>query len=80
MTLKMLHFDDKTLISNYRLPCNRYWNQHYRDQQKRHGALPVVVQVTNALCFFAKGDFQSEVAFVYLISVGCLVTDLRVDC
>ncbi len=104
----VLHFDDKTFISNYRLPHvmgwenaiyefpensglptyrlphNRNCNQHYWDQQKRHGALLVVVQVTNALRFFAKSDFQSEVAFVYLISswrsAGCLVTDLRVDC
>ncbi|CAL8361431.1 unnamed protein product [Arctogadus glacialis] len=29
---------------------------------RRHGALPVVVQLTNALRLFAKGDFQSEVA------------------
>ncbi len=34
-----LHFDDKTLKSNYRLPRNRNCNQNYRDQQKRHGAL-----------------------------------------
>ncbi len=80
----VLHLDDKTFISNYRLPHNRNCNQHYWDQQKRHGALLVVVQVTNALRFFAKSDFQSEVAIVYLISswrsAGCLVTDLRVDC
>ncbi len=62
--MKMFHFDDKTVISNYRLPRNRNRNQHYRDQQKHHGALLVVVQVTNALHFFAKGDFQSEIAFV----------------
>ncbi len=48
----VLHFDDKTRISNYRLPRNRNWNQHYRDQQKRHGAVLVLVQVTNALHFF----------------------------
>ncbi len=80
----MLYFDDKTLINNYRLPHNiLQLAQHYRDQRKCHRALLVVVQVTNALrFFFAKGDFQSSFYyFVYLLSsVGCLVTDLRVDC
>ncbi|CAL8398229.1 unnamed protein product [Boreogadus saida] len=33
---------------------------------RRHGALPVVVQLTNALRLFAKGDFQSEVADIEL--------------
>ncbi len=54
----VLHFYDKTRISKYRLPRNRNWNQHYRDQQKRHGALLVVVQVTNALHFFCKRRFS----------------------
>ncbi len=55
-----LHFDDKTLKSNYRLPRNRNCNQNYRDQQKRHGALtlPVVVQVTNVLHVFQKAIFK----------------------
>ncbi len=45
---------------------------------KASRGITVIVQVNNAL------GLQSEVAFVSLISswcsVGCLVTDLRVDC
>ncbi len=53
----------------YRLPRNRNWNQHYRDQQKHHGTLLVVVQVIYVLRFVAKGDFQSEVVLVVLVVV-----------
>ncbi len=37
----MLHFDDKSLVSNYRLPRNRNWNQRYRDQCRGGNALQV---------------------------------------
>ncbi len=92
----VLHFDDKTLISNYRLLRNMILQLAQvlqpalqRPTKASRSITGCSVQVTNALrfffvFFFAKGDFQSEVAFVYLISssrsVGCLVTDLRVDC
>ncbi len=70
----VLHFDDKTLISNYRLPRNMILQLAQELQPalqrptKRHGALPVILQVTNALRFFAKADFQSEVASIAKMS------------
>ncbi len=68
----MLYFDDKTLINNYRLPHNiLQLAQHYRDQRKCYRALLVV---TNALrFFFAKGDFQSEVASIILFTSSAVL-------
>ena len=37
-------------------------------EARRHGALPVIVQLSNAQDFFAKGDFQSEVANIGKLS------------
>ncbi|KAL2102384.1 hypothetical protein ACEWY4_001552 [Coilia grayii] len=64
----VLRFDDKTLINRYRLP--RAMILQLADKlrpdlerpTRRHGALPVILQLTNALFFFAKGDFQTEIA------------------
>ncbi len=47
-----LHFDDKTLIkviTDCHATGTGLRSQHYWDQQKRQGALPVVVQVTALL-------------------------------
>ncbi len=89
----VLHFDDITLVSNYRLLHNMILQlaQELQPALQRPtksswnitGCSANDYCLTGWLLFFAKGDFQSEVAFVYLgssRSVGCLVTDLRVDC
>lgn len=70
----VLRFDDKTLISRYRLPramilqLAEQLRPALERPTRRHGALPLVVQLTNTLRFFAKGDFQSEVADIAKIS------------
>ena len=58
----VLHFPDHILISFHRLPRNLNLVEEFHPALEmptlRHRALPVIVQVTNALCFFfAKGDF-----------------------
>ena len=56
----VLHFPDHMLISHYRLPRQLILNlvEELRPAlerpARRHGAFPVVVQVINALRFFAK--------------------------
>ncbi len=56
----VLHFNDKTLIKVI-TDCHATGTAaSITDQQKCHGALLVVVQVTNSLrfVFFAKGIFK----------------------
>ena len=78
-----LHFPDHILISLYRLPRQLILNlvaelrPALERPTRRHGALPVVVQVTNALRFFAKGDFQTEVASLSSVSQPCISRNLR---
>uniref|UniRef100_A0A8C5AJ18 Putative nuclease HARBI1 n=1 Tax=Gadus morhua TaxID=8049 RepID=A0A8C5AJ18_GADMO len=70
----VLRFGDTTLISRYRLPramilgLAEELRPFLERPTRRHGALPVVVQLTNALRLFAKGDFQSEVADIGKLS------------
>ncbi|KAL2085779.1 hypothetical protein ACEWY4_019099 [Coilia grayii] len=78
----MLSFPDHVLISFYRLPRHLILNlvEELRPAlerpTRRHGALPVVMQVTNALRFFAKGDFQTEVASLSSVSQPCISKNL----
>lgn len=78
----MLNFSDRVLMSFYRLPRHLILNlvEELRPAlerpTRRHGALPVVMQVTNALRFFAKGDFQTEVASLSSVSQPCISRNL----
>lgn len=77
-----LNFPDHVLMSVYRLPRRLILNlidvlrPALERPTRRHGALPVVVQITNALRFFAKGDFQTEVAGLSLTSQPCISRNL----
>ena len=70
----VLRFGDTTLISRYRLPramilgLAEELRPFLERPTRRHGTLPVGVQLTNALRLFAKGDFQSEVADIGKLS------------
>ncbi|XP_041961997.1 putative nuclease HARBI1 isoform X2 [Alosa sapidissima] len=78
----VLNFPDRVLISFYRLPRHLILNlvKELRPvlerPSRRHGALAVLVQVTNALRFFAKGDFQTEVASLSSVSQLCISRNL----
>ena len=43
---------------------------------RRNGALPVLIQVTNALRIFAKGDFQTEVGDLSGVSQSAVSKNL----
>ncbi|KAM4565920.1 putative nuclease HARBI1 [Odontesthes bonariensis] len=79
----VLRFDDRTLISRYRLPrhliilLTEQLRPTLERPTRRHGALPVICQVTNALRFFAKGDFQTEVADLSKISQPAMLRNLE---
>lgn len=79
----VLRFDDHILISRYRLPrhviiaLTEQLRPTLERPTRRHGALPVITQVTNALRFFAKGDFQSEVADLSYISQPAMSRNLE---
>lgn len=79
----VLRFDDRVLISRYRLPRHVIIQlaEHLRPKlerpTRRHGALPVILQLTNALRFFAKGDFQSEVADLAKVSQPAVSKNLE---
>lgn len=70
----VLNFPDDMLIANYRMPRGMIiglvntLRPALARRTRRHGALPVVLQVTSALRFFAKGDFQTELADLSLTS------------
>lgn len=77
-----LNFPDHVLMGIYRLPRRLLLNQidmlwpALERPTRRHVALPVVVRITNALRFFAKSDFQTEVADLSLTSQPCVSRDL----